>query len=500
MLAGALSGCETFDNPVTGRREVVLMSAADDREIDAQAAQQIEAQMGLVRNEALTAYVERVGQRVAEHSPRKDVIYSFGVVEMDEPNAFALPGGHIYVSRGLLVVTNSEAELANVLGHEVAHVAARHAARQDAHVKTLGLSSLLSDLMSGGSEELPASESISGHFVARYARNQEREADRIGQEITAKAGIDPIGMARFLGTLDNLTKLQYGGSQLQGYFASHPAVPERVAEATTAAQVRHWRGERGTGAQQTGFGQASTQTGGGRDEYLAQIEGMVVGRPASEGVFQEDRFTHPDLGFSLRFPPGWKTHNESAQVLGISPRGDGIVMLQLEAKGDDPAAAARSFATDQGLVLQHPQDLKINGLPAHRADTRFDSSVGRIEAEITWIAFEGTVYRLIAGMDPGATPKYQVLFRRFAHSFRPASEADRNGIDEQRLRIARALPGESLTALSKRTGNTWDPLYTAVANGLFVNEPLQAGQRIKVAVREPYAPVESPESEPDEAP
>lgn len=486
-----LSGCETSVNPATGRREVLLMSEADEREVDAQAAAQIEAQMGLVRNEALAAYVESVGQRVAAHSPRRDVIYSFDIVEMDEPNAFALPGGHIYVSRGLLLVSNSEAELANVLGHEVAHVAARHAARQDAHVKTLGIATVLSDLMSGGSEPLPESERISGHFIARYARNQEREADRIGQEIAVAAGVDPIGMARFLGMLDNLTKLQYGGSAPQGYFASHPAVPERVAEATTEAQMRSWRT-----AGRSGTPRDSALLGTDRDAYLDRIEGMVVGRPASEGVFIDDRFLHPDMGFSLHFPPDWRTINESAQVLAIAPLGDGVVMLQLEGPGDDPAAAARSFATDQGLELHRPQDVKINGLPAHRASTLMQSPMGTMAADITWVAFEGSVYRLISGLRSGVPPKYHALFRRFAHSFRPLRELDRERIEERRLRTVTALEGETLEALTRRTGNDWGPLYTAVVNGLFVDDRLRAGHRIKIAVLEPYHPAEAAGPEP----
>ena len=181
----------TSVNPATGRREVVLMSTEQEKEIDAREARRIEAQIGIVRDPELAAYVASLGNALAEHSPRRDVEYRFQILESEEPNAFALPGGHIYVSRGLIVAANSEAEIANVLGHEIGHVAARHAARQQAHVQTLGLATLISDLMSGGAEEQPEAEPLSGHFVARYARNQEREADRIGQDLAIKAGVDP---------------------------------------------------------------------------------------------------------------------------------------------------------------------------------------------------------------------------------------------------------------------------------------------------------------------
>ena len=145
-------------------------------------------------------------------------------------------------------------------------------------------------------------------------------------------------------------------------------------------------------------------------------------------------------------------------------------------------------ASDQGLILERPRDLKINGLPAHRAETLMDSSAGSIEAQITWIAFDGMVYRLVAGREPGTTARYQVQFRRFAHSFRPLTEHDRASIEELRLRTVRALEGETLAQLSARSDNAWDPLYTAVVNGLFIDERLLAGQRIKVAIPTSYRP------------
>jgi predicted Zn-dependent protease len=477
-------GCQTSINPVTGRRQVVLMSEADERKIDAAIVPQIEASDGLVRDPQLTEYVQELGEVLAKHSPRQDVIYDFQIIESTDPNAFALPGGHIYVSRGLLMLANSEVELSNVLGHEIGHVAARHAAQQDAHVKTLGLSTLLSDILSGGGEEQPDSERISGSFVARYARNQEREADRIGQELAIDAGVDPGGMALFLQKLQNLDKLTRGFSTPQTYLATHPALPERVAEATTNAQVREWRAEFERGP----LGARSLATlESTRDVYLDRIEGAAVSRPASEGVFQGDRFLHPVLDFSLRFPPEWNHVNQASQVVSIAPTRDGVVLLQLHGEGDDPAAAARSYAAREGLRLENPTRLKIGGLPAFRTEAQVETSFGRVDAEITWIAHDGRIYCLIAGMQPGVFRKYQGLFRRYAHSFRPLTAEERAGISEQRLRIVEAHEGETLAELSERSGNQWDLTYTAIANDLFVDDRLVAGQRVKVAVRESYA-------------
>jgi predicted Zn-dependent protease len=483
-LAGALVGvlalaCTSSVNPATGRREVVLMSAEDEQRIDVEATQEVEANLGTVQDPTLRRYVESVGQRVAAHSPRQDVAYTFQIVEMDEPNAFALPGGHIFVSRGLLLLANSEAEVAYVLGHEIGHVAARHAAKLDAHLKTLGIATLLGDLLSGGSEEnrSPAETAGSNPF-ARYARNQERQADAIGQQVASEAGFDLGGMTRFLTTLDNYSKLKEGFSAPQTYWSTHPATRERMAEAASIAQTAAWKNG----------GSAAVPYQDARDAYLDKIDGMSVKRPASEGVFVEDRFFHADLGFSLRFPFGWETSNEPARVMAIAPKHDGVVLLELQGAGSDPIAAAREYAEQQALPLEHGTPLYVGELPAFRAVAIVPTALGALNAEITWVAFDNRVYRLLGGVRGGQLSKYQGIFRKFAQSFRRITPEEVGSIEELRVRSARALPGETLTQLSARTHNQWDLTFTSVANGVFAHEALAPGQRIKIAVKEPYQP------------
>jgi predicted Zn-dependent protease len=484
-----LAACSPTVNPATGRREIILMSPEEERQIDEAEARRIEAELGLVGDARLTGYIDAIGQVLAGHSPRKDVAHVFSVVEAEEPNAFALPGGHIYVSRGLITVSNSEAELANVLGHEIGHVAARHAAQRQAHLNTFGLATLLSDLLNGGAPEQPDSESISGHFVARYARNQEREADVIGQQLAVDAGVDPRGLASFMRTLDNLTKVEIGFSLGQGYFSTHPAAQERMLDATARAQERHWRAPIKLRTQWT----PELAVARTREAFLARIEGMSIGRPASEGVFVGDRFLHPDLGFSLRFPHGWKQRNQAAQVVAVSPRGDGVVVLQLDRPSEDPEVTALDYAEREGLELQNPARIRIGGLPAYRAEASVPTSFGRIFAEITWIAHGENIYRLLSGMREGSLVKYKGLFRKFSHSFRPLTAADRPDITELRLRVVTTRAGETLRELSERSGNEWSAVYTAVANGLTVGARQPAGVAVKVAVREAY--VEAARSE-----
>src|SRR6266446_3514127 len=228
-------------NPVSGRSELTVMSAAEERRIGAEQAAEVARAIGLVDDPRLGPYVQEVGQRVAARSPRRDVRYTFAVVDMAEPNAFALPGGEVFVSRGLLVLVNSEDELAGVLGHEIGHVAARHAARRVTRAAPLavvtalgaGITGLVSPLVGGllgGVGDLANSA-----LLAPYSRDQEREADRVGQELVAGAGYDPAALSTFLHTLEREEALHRDQARAWSFFATHPPTPERVA--TTAREA-----------------------------------------------------------------------------------------------------------------------------------------------------------------------------------------------------------------------------------------------------------------------
>src|SRR5213594_2313734 len=215
-------------NPVSGRAELTIMSSAEERRIGAEQAAEVARTIGLVDDPRLGTYVQEVGRRLAARSPCRDVTYTFAVVDMAEPNAFALPGGEIFVSRGLLVLANSEDELAGVLGHEIGHVAARHAARRVTRAAPLavvtalgaGITGLVSPLVGGllgGIGELANSA-----LLAPYSRDQEREADCVGQEIVAGAGYDPAAFSTFLHTLEREEAQHRDQARAWSFFATHP--------------------------------------------------------------------------------------------------------------------------------------------------------------------------------------------------------------------------------------------------------------------------------------
>ena len=454
-----------------------LLSPTREREQGRQAAEQVEAWLGLVEDPALVDYLRGVGARLAEQSSRQDVAYRFSIVNRPEPNAFALPGGHIYVSRGMLVLLNTEDELANVLAHEIGHIAARHHLKSQVRRWAVlpldivsGLGAFATSVVSpqlgstlGGFTALPGALAL-----ASYSRGQEREADQLGQQIAASAGWSPAGMASAMDALTREAGLRGEQARRESFLDSHPTSPERSADAARRAQS----------LERAPLDPISPSP----RAFLERLDGLLVGESAAEGVFDGVRFLHPDLGFALSFPDQWETHNSPILVAARSAEGD-FAALQLAGPGDDPLATAKAFIEEGVPLVSGPQPTRVGDLSAAHAVARAPE---QSLADLTWIASGGSVY-LIAGV--AAEARFEALrplLRAVAQSFAPITALERARVREARLRVVALREGETLEELLSRVGSTWSAEEASSVNALQAGNRAAAGRQLKIALPEPY--------------
>jgi predicted Zn-dependent protease len=468
-------------SPTSGRPTPVLSSSETERATGEKVAKMVEEQMGLVEDPELVAYVRAIGKRVAAHSPRKDVEYTFFVVDIEEPNAFALPGGFIYVSRGLLPLINSEDELAGVLGHEVGHVAALHYAKRQIRSAPFipvriatGLGGAIASIVSPGIGRTIAGvgEVSSALVLSPYSRGQENEADELGQQFAAAAGWDPIGISTFMATLSREQALLGHDPDRTSFLSTHPTSPARAARTAERAATLERASAR--------------PIAGNRADLFGRMDGLLVGASAREGVFDENRFHHPVLKFSLAFPKRWETFNTSNAVGAGSPDKKAVVVLTLAAEGDDPAEAARSFRTESGVRARNIETFRIGNLKAARSQIKTGGFFSRRMAELTWIAHAGRIYQIAGVSGAGEFSSYRSTFVAAARSFHPLRQSERDSIREDRLHVTRARSAETVEAVLDRSGSRWNPEAAAVANGVQVDTPFESGRPVKVTRPAPY--------------
>lgn len=471
-LAHALTSCRTPPP------EWLLQPVQADRQLGAKVSRQVSQQIGIVDDPRLTSYVNAVGQRLTSRIADQRFDYRFQILDQQEPNAFAAPGGYVYVSRGLLSLANSEDELANVIGHEIVHVGRRHTAKQLAKERAPRLLSLpgravgrvvSSDL----GRLLNAPVGLFGAaFLATYSRQDELEADDLGQQLAAKAGYDPMALAAILNRIEGHEQLQTGTRRRASFFDTHPTTPRRVAGITAHARSVERTPEPGIAIDHA--------------EFLERLDGLLLGDNPANGVFHGQTFLHPSLDFHIEFPAGWTTMNSPQAVGAVAKKQDGLVFVGVLGKGTDPEQIGRALAdglTEEfGARPSRSESVEVGPLPGYLVTLTDASGSEPMHMHFLWVAYRGSIYQMI-GLAP---QRYREVLRQTALSFRPLTDEDRASIKETRLRIVAAMGGEDLRELSNRTGNVWNVKETAIANGIDGTGPLSASLLIKIAVSQVY--------------
>ena len=320
MLLVVASGCAT--NPVTGDSDFVLMSEEQEIAMGKQAHAQIMKQYSPYDDPALQAFVDRIGESLAVASHRKNLVFHFTVLDSPEVNAFALPGGYVYITRGIIAYMNSEEELAGVLGHEIGHVTARHSVRQHRDQTLAGAAGVVTAILTGSSAAADMVNMGGGALVRGYGRNHELEADRLGAEYLARTGYDPELMLKVVGILKDQEGFEIQRAREEnreprnyhGIFSTHPRNDQRLQEVIAAANKF-----KNPAAKHTDPG-----------NFLRLLDGLTFGNGEDQGIVRDNHFYHKGLDVTVTFPSQWRIENQPTQLVAVRPDNAAAMIVQID--------------------------------------------------------------------------------------------------------------------------------------------------------------------------
>lgn len=463
-LALLLFSCAT--NPVTGRREITLLSEADEIRLGAQSDQAIVAQYGLLDDPSMEAYVEQIGERMVPVSHRPNLDFHFRVLDDPIVNAFALPGGFVYITRGILAYLNDEAALAGVIGHEIGHVTAKHGVQQYTQQTLLGVGLAVGSVFN---ETVAGLAGTAGQLLLlKYGRDDERESDRLGVEYATKLGYDTDGMAEFFQTLGRLSG--DAGGRLPSWASTHPDPGERYG--TVLQLTDQWQ------AQVPG-----TSFSRDRAAFLQRLEGLVFGADPRQGFVTGGEFVHPDLEFRFPVPSGWQYQNAPTQVTMVAPDGNLGVIFQGTGASSVAEAADQLAATD-GIQVLERQTVSLAGQTALRTRAQAGTGPDAQEVSSTFLAWNGVVF-VFHGIAPaGALGPNRSAVDAPANGFAPLTDPAILGVEPVRIRIVEAArSGTFRKAVASHPvpdAAGLDLAGLALLNGMEPDSRVQAGEKLKV--------------------
>jgi predicted Zn-dependent protease len=467
-LLALIAACAT--NPVTGRRELSFMSEAQEISIANESDPQIKAEMGVYNDPELQRYVSDIGLRMAKISERPQLPWRFTVVDVPVVNAFAVPGGAIYITRGIMPFLDNEAELAGVLGHEIGHVTARHSAQQYTR-QVSGLVGLtaLSIFVPAARPFGDLSAQALGVLFLRYGRDDELQSDELGARYETRLGWDPAGVPAFLSTLGRLDEAAGDRRGIPGWLSTHPDPLSRVKEIQPVVQ------------QLKATGQFTTN----RDDFLQRIDGIVYGDNPEQGIARGSAFLHPALRFRIDFPSGWEIQNTPRQVVAKAPGADIFMLLQIveQPSGRNIEEIALNSMGRAGFRPVQGGRATINGLDAFVGVYEGQmEGLGAVATRAAHIAHNKNVY-LVAGLvSPRAFEQADGAFSTSIRSFRPLSAGEAEDIRPYRIDFYVVREGDTWASLAERSGGAIRPPTLAVMNGAAPGSAPQVGARIKIVV------------------
>jgi predicted Zn-dependent protease len=463
LLAALAASCAI--NPVTGKKELSLISEEGEISLGKETDAEIQRQYGFYTDATLAAYVTAVGQKMAPLTHRPKLKYTFQVLDTPVVNAFAVPGGYIYVTRGVLALMNSEAELATVLGHELGHVNARHSIRKMSEMILIQVGLVIGSALNKTFAELAGIASIGIQLLyLKFSRDDERQADALGVDYARKGGYNPGSIIGFFGSLQKLGDLQ-GGHSLPGFLSTHPLEAERIKNTTNMLLP------------------ADAGLTFNRDEYLRRIDNIIYGDDPRQGYVEGNAFYHPTMHFAFTIPTEWKVDNTPRQVTIVSPDKKAGFILEAEQTQD----SLQSYASKKAQSLENrqflnEQSLVINGLSSfHQLYDIPQQDAETLRVRLSFIRKGEMVYSFTALSSAAAFGGYDTGFQNMLRSFRELSDPRFINRQPVRLRLIKPNGLQNLQAIFQANNikkDLWPKM--AVLNGLELQKIPPPSRLVKI--------------------
>jgi predicted Zn-dependent protease len=474
-------------NPVSGKSERSAMTESAEVAEGKKSHEQVLQEYTPLKNPRLQAYVNEIGQRLAKQSQRANLVWTFTVLDSPEINAFALPGGYVYVTRGIMAYMESEADLAGVIGHEIGHVTARHGAQRATRQQNAGIGVLAASVLGavleakgvgGASDALGGiAQNVAGGYVAKYGREQELQADGLGAEYLSRVQFDPRNMIDVINVLKNQERFAADQARAEGrpvpeqntYLASHPSNDQRLETITKlAAQYKA----------------TTPYQDEGRARYLQMMEGVAFGESAEQGLTRGRNFYHEGLNLAITAPPGWKIQNGADQLTLVNAAGDAGLIMQVA----PPKAGNTHEEIIRNLVKPDAgkaTPLRLNGLAAtHFVGTQRAQNGQTKNMELTVVTgATGANYVLVyAAKDANTLANNRAQMQEAERTFRALSPADKAAARAWTLRTAQ-MPRGGFAELARSSPLANPEQQLKLINGVYAGGEIKPGTPVKVVAQ-----------------
>lgn len=479
-----LTSCVVQESPVTGTTRAYAYSWSQEIEIGREVDKEIVAEYGIYEDEDVDRYVRELSKEIlnVSHMRREDTSerfreteFTFRVLDSPVVNAFALPGGYIYVTRGLLAHLNNDAQLAVVQGHEIGHVAARHASQRGLQ-QAIGQFAVIGGAILGqellglpGEALLNLSGQAAQLLFLSYSRSAERESDRLGVEYAAMAGFEAAEGAQFFTSLRRIS--EKSGQAIPNMLSTHPNPGDREREIPRLAQ--RWADD--------GYEQTRKNT----EQYMQMLDGMIFGENPREGFVEEGQFVHPELRFQYPVPSGFDVINQKAQVVFVGPDGNQVMILRIDSQSSTARESVERYIGQEGFELIDQQETQNSGeLTGYEANFNVQDQQGRLGVNIYAVEFDGRVYRFINYTEESRFSSALETFRSVTGSFDELTDEEIINIRPVRLQISQTEePARFRDLLPSELPMNIDPEDVAIINQVELDDTIEPGRYIKIPVQ-----------------